>query len=152
MLLLVVQLLSCVQPFVTPWTAARQASLSFTMSQSLLRFMCIESVMPSNHLILCRPLLLLPSIFPSIRVFSVGSSHQVAKVLELQLQYRGCLHRRHHFWIILWLSWHRSVETSWWDPVSWEAVELMQRLVSLSLRVFYIFPTMREFSLNFLVL
>ena len=54
----------------TPWTAARQASLSITNSQSLLKFMSIELVMPSNHLILCCPLLLLPSIFPSIRVFS----------------------------------------------------------------------------------
>ena len=53
-----------------PWTAARQASLSFTISQSLLKLMSTESVMPSNHLILCRPLLLWPSIFPSIRVFS----------------------------------------------------------------------------------
>ena len=53
-----------------PWTAARQASLSITNSQSLLKLMSIESVIPSNHLILCRPLLLLPSIFPSIRVFS----------------------------------------------------------------------------------
>ena len=66
----VVQLLSCVQFFVTPWTAAHQASLSFTISQSLLNFMFIESVMPSNHFILCCPLLLLPSIFPSNRVFS----------------------------------------------------------------------------------
>ena len=63
-----VQLLSCVQLFATPWTAASQASLSITNSQSLLKLMSIESVMPSNHL--CRPLLLLPSIFPSIRVFS----------------------------------------------------------------------------------
>ena len=55
---------------VTPWTAACQASLTFTISQRLLRLMSIESVMPSNHLILCQPLLLLPSIFPSIRVFS----------------------------------------------------------------------------------
>ena len=54
----------------TPWTAARPASLSFTVSQSLLKLMSIELVMPSNHLILCHPLLLLPSIFPSIRVFS----------------------------------------------------------------------------------
>ena len=54
----------------TPWTAARQASLSFIISRSLLKLMSIESMMPSNHLILCRPLLLLPSIFPSIRVFS----------------------------------------------------------------------------------
>jgi len=65
-----VQLLSRVQLFATPWTAARQASLSITNFQSLLKLMSIESVMPSNHLILCRPLLLLPSIFPSIRVFS----------------------------------------------------------------------------------
>ena len=63
-----VQSLSRVWLFATPWTAARQASLSITNSQSLHRLMSIESVMPSNHLILCRPLLLLPSIFPSIRV------------------------------------------------------------------------------------
>ena len=61
---------SVVSSSVTPWTAARQASLSITNSQSLLELMSIESVMPSNHLILCRPLLLLPSIFPSFRVFS----------------------------------------------------------------------------------
>ena len=65
-----VQSLSHVQLFATPWTAARQASLSITNSQSLLKLISIESVMPSNHLILCRPLLLPPSIFPSIRVFS----------------------------------------------------------------------------------
>ena len=60
---------SQVRLFVTPWTAACQASLSITNSQSLLRLTSIESVIPSNHLILCRPLLLSPSIFPSIRVF-----------------------------------------------------------------------------------
>ena len=65
----VAQSLSPVQLSVTPWTAAHQASLSFTISQSLLRLMSIETVMPSSHL-LCRPLLLLPSVFPSIRVFS----------------------------------------------------------------------------------
>ena len=65
-----VQLLSCVRLFAIPWTAAYQASLSITNSQSLLRLMSIESVMPSNHLIICPPLPLLPSIFPSIRVFS----------------------------------------------------------------------------------
>ena len=65
-----VQLLSCVCLFVTSWTAAHQASLSITNSWSLLKLMSIESVMPSNHLILCRPLLLPPSIFPIIRVFS----------------------------------------------------------------------------------
>ena len=68
-----VQSLSHVRLFVTPWTAARQASLSITNSQSLLRFMSIKSVMPSNHLILCRPLLLIPSIFPSIRAFASES-------------------------------------------------------------------------------
>ena len=65
-----VQSLSYVWLFVTPWTAAHQASLSFTISWSLLKLMSIKAVMPSNHLILCYPLLLLPSIFPSIRVFS----------------------------------------------------------------------------------
>ena len=66
--------LSHVQLFATPWTAARQASLSFTISWSLLRFMSIDSVTPSNHLILCCPLFLLSSIFPSIRVFSNESA------------------------------------------------------------------------------
>ena len=64
-------MLSCAQLFATPWTAARQAFLSITNSRSLRKLMSIESVMPPSHLILCRPLLLLPSIFPSIRVFSV---------------------------------------------------------------------------------
>ena len=68
-----VQSLSRVQLFVTPWTVARQASLSITSSQSLLKLISIESVMPSNHLILCHPLLILPSVFPSIRVFSKES-------------------------------------------------------------------------------
>ena len=67
-------LLSCVRLFATPWTAAHQASLFITNSQSLLRLMSIESVMPFNHLILCHPLLLLPSIFPSIRIFSNESA------------------------------------------------------------------------------
>ena len=69
-----VQSLSRVQLFVTPWTIARQASLSITNSRSLLQLISIESVMPSNHLMLCRPLLLLPSIFPSIWVFSNESA------------------------------------------------------------------------------
>ena len=68
-----VQLLRHVRLFATPWTAACQASLSITHSWNLLRLMTTESVMPSNHLILCRPLLLLPSILPSIIVFSNGS-------------------------------------------------------------------------------
>ena len=69
-----VQSLSCVRLFATSWTAAHQASLSITNSWSLLELMSFESVMPSNHLILCRPLLLQPSIFPSIRVFSNESA------------------------------------------------------------------------------
>ena len=78
-----VQSLSCVWLFATPWTTARQASLSIINSQSLLKLISIESMRPSNHLILWHPLLLLVSIFPSIRVFSkVGFSHQVAEVLE----------------------------------------------------------------------
>ena len=89
-----VQSLSHVRLFVTQWTAARQASCSITNSRRLPKVMSIESVMLSNHLVLCRPLLLFSSIFPSIRVFSnvsglfqcVGSLHQVTKVLELQLQ------------------------------------------------------------------
>ena len=73
----ILQSLSCVQLFVTPWTAACQASLSITNSRSLLRLMSIELVMPSNHFILCHPLLLLPSIFPSIRVFSNESALRI---------------------------------------------------------------------------
>ena len=69
-----VQSLSHVQLFATPWTVAHQASRSITKSQSLLKLMSIELVMPSDHLILCRPLLLPPSIFPSIRVFSNESA------------------------------------------------------------------------------
>ena len=71
-LVVVVQSLSRVQLFVTPWTAAHQASLSITNSRSLLRLVSLESVMPSNHLILCRPLLLLPSIFSRIRSFPIS--------------------------------------------------------------------------------
>ena len=82
----VVQSLSCVQLFVTPWTAAHQASLSFTISQSLLKIMSIELVMLFNHLILCRLHLLLPSIFPSISVFSSELALHIRwpKLLELQ--------------------------------------------------------------------
>ena len=73
----VVQLLSRVRLFAILWTTALQASLTFTISHNLLEFISIESVIPSNHLILCCPLLLLPSIFPSIRVFSSESAHRI---------------------------------------------------------------------------
>ena len=69
-MVIVVPSFSNARLFVTPWTAAHQAPLSFTISWSLLRLMSIESMMPSNYLIFCRPLLLQPSIFPSLRVFS----------------------------------------------------------------------------------
>ena len=75
--ILLFSLLSCAQLFATLWTAAHQASLSFTISQSLLKLMSIEWMMPSNHLILCHLLLLLPSIFPSIRVFSSESALRI---------------------------------------------------------------------------
>ena len=79
-----VRLLSHVWIFVTPWTAALQTSLSFTMSWSMLKLMSIDLIMPSNHLFHCHPLFFLPSLFPSII-----SSHQVAKVLELQPQHQS---------------------------------------------------------------
>ena len=79
----------CVQLFATPWNAGHQASLSITNSRTLPKLMFIESMMPSNHL-LCHPLFLLPSIFPSIRVFSHETAlHQVAKLLEFQLQHQS---------------------------------------------------------------
>ena len=85
----VIQLLSHVWLFVTPWTAACQASLSFSISQSLLKLVSIESVMPSNYLILCCPLLLLPLIFPSIRIFIIYyQSLSVFKYVQLPLSYK----------------------------------------------------------------
>ena len=98
MLISSVQALSCVQLFPTPWIAACQASLSLTNSQSSPKLMSIEAVMPSSHLILCHPLLLLPPIPPSIRLFQwVNSSHEVAKVLEFQLSHQSF--QRH--WLII---------------------------------------------------
>ena len=86
----VVQSLSCVQLFVTSWTAACRLLVLFTVFWSSLKLMSIESVMPSNHLILCHPLLLPPAIFPSITVFSNESVlHILHKVLELQLQHQS---------------------------------------------------------------
>ena len=102
-----VQSLSHVQLFVTPWTAARQVSLSIINSRSSPKAVSIKLVMPSNHLILCCPLLLLLSIFPSIRVFSSESVslHQVAKVLEFQLQHQS----------FQWNSGLISFRMDWWD-------------------------------------
>ena len=90
-----VQSLSHVQHFVTPWTAERQASLSFTNSWSLLKLMPIESVMPSNHLILCHPFLLLPSIFPSSGSFPMS---QLFTSDDLDAKPRQRIKKqRHHF-------------------------------------------------------
>ena len=99
-----VQLLSRVQLVANPWTAALQASLSITISQSLLRLISIESVMPSNHLILCRPLLLLPSIFPSIRVFSNESALRIRWLKDYSFK---CQHQSFQwiFRVDLFLDW-----------------------------------------------
>ena len=83
-----VQSLSHVQLFATPWTAARQASVSFTISQSLPKLISTELVMLSNHLILCQPFVFLPSIFPSIRVFSNEKALHI-RWLQLQLQHQS---------------------------------------------------------------
>ena len=83
-----VQSLSCVQLFATPWTEARQASLSITNSRSLLKLMSIESVVPSNHLILCHPLLLLPSIFASVSVNSINSLQSIKFVSQKRLRFQ----------------------------------------------------------------
>ena len=102
-LLLYSQSFSCVQLFAILWTAAHKTSLSFTVSLSLLKLVFIGLMMPSDHLILCHPLLLLPSIFPSITVFSSESALRVRwPVLELQLQHQS-LFRVDFLWD--WLVW-----------------------------------------------
>ena len=111
------QSLSHVQLFETPWTAARQASLSITNSQSLLKLMSTESVMPSNHLILCHPLLFLPSIFPSIRVFSKEPTHWKRLWCWERLRAGGeGEDRGWDVWVILqtqWM-WIWASSRSWW--------------------------------------
>ena len=92
----------CVRLFATPWTAARQASLSITTSRSLLKLMSIESVMPSSHLILCRPLLLLRWVFPSVRVFSNETVLCIAAAAAKSLQFcAGAKYRNFSFSISL---------------------------------------------------
>ena len=106
--LTVVHSLSCVRLFVTPWTPARHASLSFTISQSLLKLMSIESMMPSNHLVLCRPISSCPQSFPASGAFPVSQFHQVAKVLQFQLQ-----HQSFH-WVFRDI-WPMSFRIDWFD-------------------------------------
>ena len=98
--------LSRVWLFATPWTTARQASLSITNSWSSPKLMSIESVMPSNHLILCHPLLLLPSIFPSIRVFSNESALHIRWPKYWSFSFNICPSNEHHDWSPLeWTGW-----------------------------------------------
>ena len=98
-------MLSHVQFFVTPWIAAHQAFLSFTISWSLLKLMSIESVMPSNHLILCHPLLLLPSIFPSIRVFSYESALHIRWPKDWSFSFSISLHNEYSGLISFRIDW-----------------------------------------------
>ena len=101
-----VQSLSCVWLFATPWTAAHQASLSITNSRSLLKLMSIDSVMPSSHLILCSPLLLQPSIFPSIRVFSNESVLHISWPKYWSFSFNISLSNEHSDWSPLgWTGW-----------------------------------------------
>ena len=101
-----VQSLIHVQLFVTPWTAARQASLSTTNSQSLPKPMSIDSMMPSNHLIFCRPLLLLPSIFPSIRVFSNETALHIRWPKYWSFSFNISFSNEHQDWSPLgWTGW-----------------------------------------------
>ena len=99
-----VQLLSRVWLFVIPWTAAHQASLSITNSQSLLKLMSIKSVMPSNHLILCHPLLLPPSIFPRIRVFSKESIIHIRWPKYWSFSFRISSSNEYQYWFPLGLT------------------------------------------------
>ena len=107
-----------------PWTEACVASLFFTLSQSLFKLMSLESVVPSKHLILCHPLHFLPSIFPSIRVFSKASSllHQVAKVLELQLQHQS----------FQWIFRVDLFKIDWFDLLVLRAPPLLQIQIKVS--------------------
>ena len=100
-----VQLLRRVLLFATPWTAACQASLSITSSQSLPKLMSIKSVMPSNHLILCRPLLLLPLIFPSIRVFSNESALRIRWPKHWSFSFNISLSNKHPGLISFKMNW-----------------------------------------------
>ena len=100
-----VQSLSYVRLFATPWTAKCQASLSITSSQSLLKFMSVEFMMPSNHLILCCPLLLLASIFPSIRVFSNESALHIKWPKDWSFSFSISLSNEHPALICFRMDW-----------------------------------------------
>ena len=136
-------LFSCSWVHETPWTVAHQASLSITNSWSLLKLMSIESVMPSNHLTLCRPLLLLPSIFPSIRVLKwVSSLHQVAKVLELLHQHQS----------LQWIFRLISFKSDWFDILAVQGTpkSLLQHHSSKALILQYLAFFMVQFSHSYM--
>ena len=139
-----VQLLSRVWLFAKPWTAAHQASLSITNSQSLLKLKSIASVMPSNHLILCRPLLLLHSIFPIIRVFSNESvllirwpkdwSFSSASVLQMNIQDWFCLRLTSWRSLERWMGPSKQIHF-WWYKVKFSHCHiglLIQFIISQS--------------------
>ena len=130
----IVQSLCRVQLFVTSWVAVHQASLSFTISQSLPKFISIESLMPSNHLLLCRQLLL-PSIFPSIRVFTnESSSGHMAKVLALQLQHQYFQLIFRTDFLYVWLVWTPCCPR---DSQESSLVPQFKGINSLALSLFY---------------
>ena len=106
-----VQSLSCVRLFVTPCTAAHQASLSIANSQSLFKLMSIELVRPSNHLILCRPLLLLPSIFPGIRVFSNESVLRIRWPKYWNFSFSICSSNEYSELIFFSIDWFDSLQS-----------------------------------------
>ena len=104
-LLVVIQSLSLVRLVSNPWTAALQASLSFTISQSLLKFISIELVMPSNHLVLCHPFLLLPSIFPSFKVFSNELALCIRWLKEYNFNFSIIPFNKYSGFIYFWIDW-----------------------------------------------
>ena len=137
-LVIAVQSQSRILLFVTPWTAACQASLSSTISRSLLKFMSIESVMPSNHLILCCPLLL-PSIFPSIRVFSNESALHIRRPQYWSFSFSISPSKGYSRLI--------SMRIDWFDPLAEPSPSKMQKgspLPPHASRGHYVQPGMRN--------
>ena len=138
----VVQSLNCVQHFANPWTAAHQASLSFTNSRSLPKLMSIELVMPSNHLILCHPILPLPSIFPSIRVFSNESALHIrwpeywsaSFSINPSNEYIGLISFRiEKFYTLAPRDSHESSSAPQFESISFSALSLLYHLILTSI-------------------
>ena len=130
-----VQSLSRVWLFVTPWTTAYQASLSITNSRSLAKLMSTESVMPSNHLILCHPLLFLPSIFPSIRVFSNKSAVHIRWPKYWSFSFNISPSNEHQDWSPL--GWTRWISFAIWDSQESSLTPQFKSISSLVLSFLY---------------